>query len=76
MFLQSILKPRLHPGAFFHSLLYRRVRTGGRALLMRINIWIVLVVLIALFAVTRLLRYHADMQRICADDPSALVCER
>ena len=43
---------------------------------MRINIWIVLVVLIALFAVTRLLRYHADMQRICADDPSALVCER
>ena len=41
---------------------------------MRINIWIVLVVLIALLAVTRLLRYQQDTQRICADDPSASVC--
>jgi hypothetical protein len=48
--------------------------TGGRAALMRINIWIVLVVLIALFAVTRLLRYQQDTPRICADDPSASVC--
>ena len=31
---------------------------------------------IALFAVTRLLRYHQDTQRICADDPSASVCGR
>ena len=43
---------------------------------MRINVWIVLIVLIALFAVTRLLRYHQDTQRICADDPSASVCGR
>jgi hypothetical protein len=55
---------------------YQRVRTGVRAALMRINIWIVLVVLIALFAGTRLLRYHKDTQRICADDPSAPVCGR
>ena len=43
---------------------------------MRINVWIVLIVLIALFAVTRLLRYHQDTQRICADDPSASGCGR
>ena len=50
-------------------------RTGGRAALMR-NIWIVLVVLIALLGVTRLLRYQQDTQRICADNPSASVCGR
>ena len=44
--------------------------------LMRINVWIVLIVLIALFAATRLLRYHQDTQRICSDDPSASVCGR
>jgi hypothetical protein len=43
---------------------------------MRINIWIVLVVLSALLAVTQLLRYQQDTQRICADDPSASVCGR
>jgi len=43
---------------------------------MRINVWIVLVFLIALFALTRFLRYQQDTQRICADDPSASVCGR
>ena len=43
---------------------------------MRINIWIVLIVVIALFAITRLLRYQQDTQRICTDDPSASVCGR
>ena len=43
---------------------------------MRFNVWIVLFVLIALFAVTRLMRNYQDMQRICADDPSASVCAR
>jgi hypothetical protein len=43
---------------------------------MRINIWIVLVVLMALLAVTQLLRYQQDIQPICADDPSASVCGR
>ena len=43
---------------------------------MRINIWIVLIVLIVLFAVTRLLQYQRDTQHICADDPSASVCVR
>jgi hypothetical protein len=53
------------------------VRTGGRAAaLMRINIWIVLGVLLVLFAITRLGRHQQDIQRICADDPSASVCER
>src|SRR5262245_9653568 len=46
------------------------------AALMRINIWIVLVVLVALLAVTRLSRYQHDTQRLCADDPSASMCAR
>jgi hypothetical protein len=43
---------------------------------MRINIWIVLAVLLALLATTRLLQYQHETQRICADDPSASVCTR
>jgi hypothetical protein len=54
----------------------RGVRTGGRAALMRINIWIVLAVLLALLAITRLSQYQHETQRICADDPSASVCGR
>jgi len=50
-------------------------RLAARAL-MRINIWIVLAFLLVLFAVTRYLRYQEDTQRICADDPTASVCER
>src|SRR5262252_4427169 len=38
-------------------------------LLMRINIWIVLAVLLALLAITRFERYQSDTQRICANDP-------
>jgi hypothetical protein len=63
-------------GAFFIRSVYQRVRTGGRAALMRINIWIVLAVLLALLAVTRLSQYQHETQRICADDPSASVCGR
>ena len=55
---------------------YQRVRTGGRAALMRNNIWIVVIVLIALWAVTWLVRHQQDTNRICADDPSASVCGR
>ena len=43
---------------------------------MRINIWIVLAVLLALLATTRLLQDQHETQRICADDPSASVCGR
>jgi hypothetical protein len=42
---------------------------------MRINIWIVLAILLALLAVTRYLQStRLDTLRICADD--APVCER
>ena len=54
----------------------RARQRDGRAALMRINIWIVLAVLLALLAITRLAQYHRDTQRICADDPSASVCGR
>jgi hypothetical protein len=53
-----------------------RGQRGGRAALMRINIWIVLAVLLALLAITRLLQYQHETQRNCADDPSASVCGR
>jgi hypothetical protein len=43
---------------------------------MRINIWIVLAVLLALLAITRLSQYQHETQRICADDPSASECQR
>jgi hypothetical protein len=43
---------------------------------MRINIWIVLAVLLALWAVTRLFQYQQDVQRICTEDPTAPVCGR
>jgi len=66
------------PGTSARGLLLCMGGTNQRdgAALMRVNIWIVLIVLIALFAVTRLLRYYQDTQRICADDPSASVCAR
>jgi hypothetical protein len=43
---------------------------------MRINIWIILAVLLALLAITRLSQYHHETQGICADDPTASVCGR
>jgi hypothetical protein len=53
----------------------RRAQRGGRAALMRINIWIVLAILLALLAVTRYLQStREDTLRICADDAPA--CER
>jgi hypothetical protein len=60
------------PGAFFVSGVLNR----PQAALMRINIWIVLAVLLALLAITRLSQYQHDTQRICADNPSASVCGR
>jgi hypothetical protein len=51
-------------------------QSGGRASLMRINIWIVVAILLALVVVTRYLHHRGDTQRICADDPTASVCHR
>jgi hypothetical protein len=49
---------------------------GGGSALMRINIWIVLGTLLALLAITRYMQHQGDTQRICANDPTASVCER
>jgi hypothetical protein len=63
----------------------RKTVRGGRnglnstscwAALMRINIWIILATLLALLVITRYLQEDRDTQRICADDPSASVCQR
>jgi hypothetical protein len=43
---------------------------------MRINIWIILGTLLALLAITRYSLQERETQRICADDPSASVCQR
>jgi hypothetical protein len=48
---------------------------GGRAALMRLNIWIVLAILLALLAATRYLRYR-ETPAICANEPTASACER
>jgi hypothetical protein len=48
---------------------------GGRAALMRTNIWIILGTLLALLAITRYMQYQGD-RRICVDDPTASVCHR
>ena len=42
---------------------------------MHLNIWIVVAILFALFAVTRYPRYH-ETPRICLEDPTASVCKR
>ena len=49
---------------------------GGQGALMRVNIWIILAALLALWAITRYLRHQQDTQRICGDDPTASVCQR
>jgi hypothetical protein len=42
---------------------------------MRINIWIILGILLVLFAIARYTKYQKDTKRICANDPTASVCE-
>jgi hypothetical protein len=46
-----------------------------RFLTMRLNIWVILAALLALLLATRYLQHEGDTQRICADDPSASVCD-
>jgi hypothetical protein len=43
---------------------------------MRINIWIILATLLALLVITRYIQSQKDTERICANDPSASVCQR
>jgi hypothetical protein len=42
----------------------------------RINIWIIIAILLALFAVTRYLMHERETSLICANDPSAPACQR
>jgi hypothetical protein len=69
-------KAPARPGLFLSLYVSAGTEPAAGPALMRLNIWIVLVVLMTLLAVTQLLRYQQDMQRICADDPSASVCSR
>ncbi len=48
-------------------LLYEKLRPDAS---MRINIWIILGILLALFAITRYTHYQKDTERICANDPT------
>jgi len=41
---------------------------------MRLNVWVVLAILIVLFAITRYMRQQQTSD-ICRDDPTASVCE-
>jgi hypothetical protein len=49
---------------------------AGQGALMRVNIWIILAALLALLAITRYLQHQQDTERICANDPTASVCQR
>jgi len=49
---------------------------AGQGALMRINLWIILAALLALLAITRYLQDQQDTEHICADDPTASVCQR
>jgi len=48
---------------------------GQRFPTMRLNVWVVLTILIVLFAITRYMRQQQTPD-ICRDDPTASVCER
>jgi hypothetical protein len=41
---------------------------------MRLNVWLILAILIVLFAMTRYSRHHPTPV-LCRDDPAAAVCE-
>jgi hypothetical protein len=52
-------------------------RRGDRiAARMRVNIWIILAALLALLVITRYMQHERDTDRICANDPTASVCQR
>jgi hypothetical protein len=55
------------------SLPYADRLTAGA--LMRINMWIVLAVLLALFAITRYVVHGEHMGDMCAHNPTAAGCE-
>ena len=42
----------------------------------RINIWIVIAILLVLFAVTRYVMHEREISHICANHPSAPECQR
>jgi len=42
----------------------------------RVNIWIVIAILLVLFAVTRYVMHERKISHICVNDPSAPECQR
>jgi hypothetical protein len=42
---------------------------------MRVNVWMIVAILLALFAATRYLR-HQETPHSCINDPATSVCER
>ena len=45
-------------------------------LMSRVNIWIVIAILLVLFAVTRYVMHERQISHICVNDPSAPECQR
>jgi hypothetical protein len=60
---------------FYDAKLTLRRSPNGGDLLMRINMWIVLAVLLALFAITRYVVDGEHMGDMCAHNPTAAGCE-
>jgi hypothetical protein len=57
------------------SLAYQ-LRASFHPLMFRINIWIVIAILLVLFAVTRYVMHEREISHICANHPSAPECQR
>jgi len=57
------------------SLAYQ-LRASFHPLMSRVNIWIIIAILLVLFAVTRYVMHEREISHICVNDPSAPECQR
>ena len=62
---------QLELALFYDAKLTLRRSPNGGGFLMRINMWIVLAVLLALFAITRYVVHGEHMGDMCAHNPTA-----
>ncbi len=58
------------------SLAYPQASAATESLASRVNIWIIIAILLVLFAVTRYVMHEREISHICVNDPSAPECQR
>ena len=72
----GMAQPRSSAGRVGLFLDPNQIAAWFHPLMFRINIWVVIAILLVLFAVTRYLTHERQPSRVCADDPSAPACQR